>query len=461
MGNGTLKQSIIALLLLSASWTVTTAQAQTTEPSLQSLVSTQNIAGGNESFQWQIVPTYSDIFGFGVGTSLGGYVNDNLALGLVLDYGKNRQEYLANAGVALNEKMKIIGSFGILKEQEEFVLGDGRESLSQLEYGLSLKGNYDAGLVRGFEVNLYHTNAADGSENLEIGDVTGIQAVTQLKPSDNSNVRLGAGFERVYWAEGDVSEGMTFQAIGSHKLSDTLSLNYNAKSAETENVYGVGLSYDMSTPQVKSNRLTVSLNRIDGKNGVSDDRRISLNWTIGLGGAVTSDATAAMPAQSRSELLADVMKRPAFLPERIAVRATEGGGGGGGAGIAANCPVIASGYYSGAPASANGDYYYTARNMSVDGGRLGVAFMSGDTHYVSQNYYDMQTNMATVFSLNDQAPTSTSWSGGGNTYGVDTFYAVYWDGADTLFGVDPATLDLTIDHNGGTCSYTLTPYPLN
>lgn len=457
MGDCRLKASFTASLLLSASAFGTAVFAQTAAPTLPALVSTLAADGETDHLQWRIAPTYSEKFGFGLGTTLGGYINDDLALGLILDYGKNRQEYLANAGLALGESLKMIGSFGLLKEQEEFVVGDGRESLSQLEYGLSLKGNYDAGMVRGFELNAYHTNASNSLDSLETGNVTGVQAVTQLSPSDGANLRLGAGFERVDWAQGDVTEGMTLQVLGSQKISDMVSLNYNAKSAETENVYGVGLSYDLRTPELNSSRMTVSISQIDGKRGISDDRRISLNWTIGFGGAVHAETTGApsVSEHTRSKLLADVMKRPAFLPERIVVRAS---GDSGSTGI---CPTIAIGWAARGLATAAtdaNDTYYVAYNNSTVGGEMNVAVMSGPDQYVTLNYADIESNIATVFALNGIAPTLTLLSGGGNIFGVDTFYSVTWENADGLFPArsDSAPLTFTFNHNGLSCSYSLT-----
>ena len=211
-----------------------------------------------------------------------------------------------------------------MKEQEEFVLGEGRETVRQLEYGLSLKGNYSAGIVRGFEVNAYRTNASSHTDSVETGDMTGLQIVTQLKPIQGADIRLGAGYEHVAWSSGAKDDGFTFQASGTQRLSDRLSLNFEEKSAETENVFGIGLTQDISTPEMQNSTFSLDLVRIEGKHGISDDTRIALNWTFGLGagGSGVSDAPASsIGAIARSDLLADVMSRPAFLPERVLAHA--------------------------------------------------------------------------------------------------------------------------------------------
>lgn len=318
-----MKKSVILLSGVSALSLACAASAETVNPSVQSMLSTMNTVGGSETLQWQVAPTYSELFGLGVRGTVGGYVNEDFALGVIIDYAEHREEYLANAGVRINDNMRVIGSVGILKESEEFTLGDGREDVSQLEYGLSLKGNYEAGIVHGFEVNAYHTNGKSDTDAVETGDLTGIQVVTQLKPSDSTDLRLGAGYEKAEWDGGDVDEGFTLQALGSQKLSDKLALNFEAKSAETEDVYGLGFTYDLSSAEVQNSSLSINFDKIEGKHGISDDTRVALNWTVGFGasGAGATDVTASsMGSMARADLLADVMTRPAFLPERVLAR---------------------------------------------------------------------------------------------------------------------------------------------
>jgi hypothetical protein len=282
-----------------------------------------NVSGGFETIQWQVAPSYSALFGVGIRTTAGGYVTDTFALGAIIDYAEHREEYLANAGFQLNENMRAIGSFGLLKESEEFTLGEGRQDVQQLQYGLSVKGDYHAGLFRGYEINAYQTDASSDAEDVETGDLTGLQIVTALKPSDNADISIGAGYERAEWDSGEVVEGYTLQAIGSLQVSDTLSLNFAAKSGETEDSFGLGLTYDMSTAEVQNSALSISFNEIQGKHGISDDTRFAIMWTVGLGGAADAGADATvssmggLPSMTRTDLLADVMTRPAFLPERV------------------------------------------------------------------------------------------------------------------------------------------------
>lgn len=330
-----MKSSVLLLSSVSVLASLSAAHAESTiSPSIdavaQNILSSMSAAGGSETLQWEVAPSYSELFGLGVRATVGGLVNEDFALGVIIDYADHREEYLANAGVRLNDNMRVIGSVGILKESEEFTLGEGRQDVEQLEYGLSLKGSYEAGIVRGFELNAYVTDASSNTDTVETGDLTGVQLVTQLKPSEASDIRIGAGYERAEWAGGDVDEGFTFQALGSQKLSDMLSLNYSAKSAETEDVYGLGLTYDLSSANAQNSSLSVTFNQIEGKHGISDDTRVAVNWTVGFGGAasagasdVTISSMGGMPSPARKNLLAEVITRPAFLPERVLAREVE------------------------------------------------------------------------------------------------------------------------------------------
>ena len=129
-------------------------------------------------------------------------------------------------------------------------------------------------------------------------------------------------------------------------------------------------------------------------------------------------------------------------------RAIVDGGSNGGV-----CPNVINGPWTGTGTDEADAYYVSYNSFDYPNGRLSVAFRSGDSEYVSQNYGDIQTNMATVFSLGGVAPTSTIWSEGG-TYNLDGFYFIYWDGADTLFP-SYGSLTLTFNHNGLSCSYVL------
>lgn len=58
-----------------------------------------HFSGGNDRMRVEVAPNYSEELGFSMKGAAGSYLTDSTALGLIVEYGKNRREYLANAGI--------------------------------------------------------------------------------------------------------------------------------------------------------------------------------------------------------------------------------------------------------------------------------------------------------------------------------------------------------------------------
>ena len=74
------------------------------------ILSTMNLEGGNNALLWQITPTYSERLGLGFRSTVGGYFTENFAFGAIFGISEHHAEYLANAGIRLNDNLRIIGS---------------------------------------------------------------------------------------------------------------------------------------------------------------------------------------------------------------------------------------------------------------------------------------------------------------------------------------------------------------
>lgn len=229
---------------------------------------------------------------------------------------------------------------GLLEEQEDYVDGGGREVAQQMEYGSSLKGEYNAGFLSGFELNGYLADAGSDSDGVETGKLYGVQLLSELKLTETTHVKVGGGYE---WLEWDDTSGKdqswTFAAEGSQQLSDALSLTGHAKFGVSEAVYGGGVRFDLGDGSANTNRLAFNYSYIDGRDGIEDDQRFELGWTVGFGagpasrvaaadltdtsGAIRAAADVAVMSPANN-LLNDVMKPPGFLPERVLARAKTG-----------------------------------------------------------------------------------------------------------------------------------------
>lgn len=302
------------------------AAGQTTLSPHQAL-SQLNTQGGSDLARWSLGATYSGEFGYGARAAFGSYLADDFALGLIVDVSQNRQEYLANAGFDLSQSLRLVGTVGRLQENRAFTDGGAREAVDQMEYGISLKGSYDAGMVRGFELNAYRAVASTDSSAVQAGTVSGLQAMTNLTPAQGAHLKIGAGYEWLELTSGETAPRFTFQTIGSQRLTEMLSLGYSAKLGASENSYGAGLTWDLAASAARPSSLSVDYTRITGRNGAGDDSRVALNWVMPLGGAATDGAAArnvamaSMGNAARSALLDDVLKRPDFLPQASVVAA--------------------------------------------------------------------------------------------------------------------------------------------
>lgn len=302
---------------------------------LDQAVPVLNYAVGNERARAEVSPRYSEALGFSMMGAAGAYLTDAFALGLIVEYGENKREYMANAGIQFDDALSLIGTIGMLEEHQEYAEDEGRTAVRQMEYGASLKGAYDAGLLRGFEVNGYFTTATADLDSVETGKLHGVQLLGNLAPTRNTNLKLGAGYEWLNWdgASGDTS-GFTFSADARQQLSETVGLSGHARLGASEFVYGGGLTLDLTNGGPNASAVGLNYSYVDGRDGIGDDQRIELSWTLGLGtrpaariasadlgggkGAIAGSGDDQDPG--KPDLLGDVMKRPAFLPQRIVAK---------------------------------------------------------------------------------------------------------------------------------------------
>lgn len=337
---------------------------------IEQAASLLHYSGGNDRFRVEIAPNYSEELGFSLKGAAGGYLTDAMALGLIVEYGENKREYLANAGIQFNESLSFVGTVGLLEEHNEYVDGEGREEAQQMEYGASLKGAYEVGFLSGFELNGYLADADSDSDSVETGKLYGVQLLAGLDLTETTHLKLGGGYEWLEWDDtNDDDSRWTFSADAAQQLGDVISLTGHARLGASEYVYGGGLAFDLSNGGMNTNSLGVNVSYIDGRNGIEDDQRVEFSWTFGFGaGPSTSVAAADLTDKSgtiraaadvavvspSSNLLNDVMKRPNFLPERVLARSKSAG---------VSCPLVAmsrvteTGLWASGATWAEGNYY--------------------------------------------------------------------------------------------------------
>lgn len=310
---------------------------------IEKAASLLHYSGGNDRMRVEIAPNYSEELGWSIKGAAASYLTDEVALGLIVEYGEDKREYLANAGIQFTDALSLLGTVGMLEEHTEFVEGEGEETAQQMEYGASLRGAYEYGILSGFELNGYLADADVNSDSVEAGTLYGVQLMADFDPLDTTHIKLGGGYEWLEWDDTNGrDESWTFAAEGTQQLSDVVSLNGHAKFGVSEFVYGGGVGFDLSGGDSNTNMLAFNYSYIDGRDGIENDQRFELGWTYGFGAGPTTNVAAAdltdksgsiratadvATVSPANNLLGDVMRRPEFLPERVLARAKPAGEG--------------------------------------------------------------------------------------------------------------------------------------
>lgn len=293
--------------------------------------------GGNNWARYEFSPNWSQELGLSLRGAFASHITNDIAVGLIAEYGENKREYLANAGFRLTDTMTFVGTVGLLEENLVFLSDQGGDKVQQTQYGVSLKSTEQFGLFHGYELNAYFADASAKSTNIETGKLFGLQILSNAYLTDMTRVRFGGGYEWLRWDEGEIDNSLAVLADVTHQLSDKLSANANVKFGASEYVYGAGLSYNLGD-RADTNVVRVDFEHIEGRNGIQSDQRVMLSWSTALGAATGSNSDKLNPKESGSSrlnsnsaemsssnsLLGDLIKRPGFLPNRVLARKVAG-----------------------------------------------------------------------------------------------------------------------------------------
>lgn len=259
-------------------------------------------------------------------------LSEALAVGLVVTFGENDRELVFNTGLQLDDNTIIIGT--LAGHQQNVPVGDDREWVDQLEGGISLRSDDGVGFIGGYEVNAYGTSSStDGG--LDIGTMVGAEANLLLHPIEGMTAKLGAGYERIDWANGDPTEGWTANLNVTQKVGDALTLKAGIELRQSEDRYTAGTEFLLAHNTDSNSRLGLEYSYIVDKDGGDDDQRLTAYWRMGFGEASKSAASSVMGYGGAAELAADtgynhnrilsaVMEKPDYLPANVLARGSLG-----------------------------------------------------------------------------------------------------------------------------------------
>ena len=270
-----------------------------------------NAQGGGLDYRSQsngtlitLSPKYSEQNGFAFGGVVAGAISKNAALGLLLNVGAERKEWLVNAGLDIDDRQRVIASLGQLRQKLDFTFLSGvdRSQISQNNGAFSYQFLMGRSWLNSAELNAYISDTqsiqltdknyyTDTSTLYELwsdsrriagGRVQGLQARMVLTPSAQSALRLGFGGERLNY---DVLVGKEkyLRATGSAELNQQFANGYNlaasANFASSQNKFALGLSKTFN----EGYQLGMNLAAIRGRDNTFDDNQITLNFTQFLG----------------------------------------------------------------------------------------------------------------------------------------------------------------------------------
>ena len=284
------------------------------EPALNSASVQPNISAQGAGFTYQdnsngkritLTPQYTQENGTAIGGSFAGPLAKNMAVGVLLSVGSDKNEWLLNTGFDLSSNQRFIFSVGQLRQKPDFSFSSGVQKAKIRQDNLAV--NYQYYLAKHFlnaaeinayisdthSVNLsdktYYTDTASLYElwtdprRIAGGRVSGVQGRLVFTPTSKSNLKLGLGAERL---EYDLLSGQdrTTRATGSaefnHRLDHGIDFraSVNAGAAQSRYALGLGKSFKEGA------QLGIDVATVQGRDNTFNDQQVMLSYTQSLGG---------------------------------------------------------------------------------------------------------------------------------------------------------------------------------
>lgn len=308
--------SLGALLASTASFADSPAPVEISDATAAAMVSQSLALGGSfGSGAYSITPSWSEELGVSVTGAVGAELDEGSAIGLIVTTGERKREALINFGLTIDDSRQIVLSAGQLQEKLEFGTAGEQQWVKQSEFSLA----YDAS---NYSFNAYHVDS-ETTANFSGSKATGLEMGGSIEVSSVTTLDYTAGYQKLEWGDGSADDtGLTASIDFAHQLDADMVLNVSAGHSVSANTYGIGATWNLGDAT-----LSASYNYLDTLVGSgADDRSVSLTFNVPFGSthsALGSTVISSSGATSQvPNLLADVMKRPTFLPTQQIVNAT-------------------------------------------------------------------------------------------------------------------------------------------
>ena len=315
-----------------------------------------------------INPQYNKQNGVAVGGSLASPISNNMAVGILLTAGSDKNEWLLNTGFDLTSNQRFIFSLGQLRQKLDFNFISGSQKTSVRQDNIAGSYQYFLGKnwLNAAEVNAYLSNTGsitlgdktyftDTTSLYELwsdprriagGRVTGVQGRLVFTPTSKTTIKVGLGAERLTYDYLTGNESTT-RATGSAELVQRLDNDFNlrasANAGASQNRYALGLGRSFKSGA----QLGIDVATIQGRDNTFNDNQLLLSYTQSFGGNASAyggsplgmnntalnnlDASGALMNQATantttpnptanswaSSLVDQVSRRPSFLPSQV------------------------------------------------------------------------------------------------------------------------------------------------
>jgi len=311
----------VAAALLSSTAFGSDAVAPSAEQVLNSVVLTQQ----SDTARFQVGPRWSEQYGWAIDARGAMMLSEALAVGLVVTLGENDRELVFNTGLQLDDKTILVGT--LVGHQQNVPVDDDREWVDQLEGGVSLRSDAGVGFIGGYEVNAYGTRSSTDS-SLDTGSMLGAEANLLLHPIAGMTARLGAGYEKITWADGDPTEGWTANLNITQTVGDTLNLKLGIDLGQAEDRYTAGTELLIADTGSSNSRVGLEYSYIVDKDGGDNDQRLTAYWRMGFGEGSKPTASSAVgyagdvslgtdTGYNHDRILTAVMEKPDYVPAHV------------------------------------------------------------------------------------------------------------------------------------------------
>jgi len=316
-----------------------------------------------------INPKYNEQGGASIGGSFSTPVAKNMAVGILLTAGSDKNEWLLNTGFDLTSNQRFIFSIGQLRQSLDFnfISGNQRTQVTQNNVAGSYQYFLGKDWLNAAELNAYFSDTGsiklsdktyytDSTSLYELwsdprriagGRVTGAQGRLVFTPTSTTTIKVGLGAESLtynYLTGNDTTTRATGSAELTQRLENGFNVRASANAAASQNRYALGLGRSFSG----GSQLGIDLAAIRGRDNTFNDNQLLLSFTQSFGGHNPSgfssnpmgtnntalnnpDASGApmnqMPDNTAttnpnantwaSSLVDQVSRRPSFLPAQV------------------------------------------------------------------------------------------------------------------------------------------------